>query len=131
MPAQDTSKKAFEENWKSLGPKTQKIFDAMLDIGPTHNNRILEYLNQKELLKPRDQRLFWQINQITGRVNDLVHKYQIVRDLGAHRGMWHNKRKIYHIWLIIGDVRRPVGWEPVLKNEQPKTKKPFRERLFA
>ena len=124
MTAQDTSKISLERLRDDLPRITQKIFDAMLDIGPTHNNRILEWLNQKESLKPRTQRRFWQINQVCGRVNDLVHIYSIVRDLGPHRGKWYGKSKIYHIWKIIGDEREPFGWEPVKK-------KPFAEVLFA
>ena len=132
MTTQDTSKKAFEDNSKTLGPKTQKIFDAMLEICPTHNNRILEYLNQKEMHKPRDQRCFWQINQITGRVNDLVHKYQIIRDLGPHRGLWHGQKKVYCIWAVIGENQIPAGWEKVQKPaKREKTKKPFKELLFV
>jgi hypothetical protein len=117
MSVQETSKIAFEKLKDS--PTTQKIFEAILDIGPTHNNRILEYLNQKESFKPRGQRRKWQINQVCGRVHDLIHLHSVVRDLGPHKGRWHGKPKTYHLWIVAGDVRKPVGWRPVPKDGLP------------
>lgn len=118
MSVQDTSKIALEKIRDKLPAITQKVFDVILDIGPTHNNRILEYLNQKESLKPRNQRRYWQINQVCGRVNDLVHIYRIVRDLRSHSGKWHGEPKKYHIWAVIGEDRKPVGWTPIPKVEK-------------
>jgi hypothetical protein len=115
MAVQDTSKKALDNTQKSLGNKQQIIFEALLEIGPSHNNRILEYLNQKESLKPRGQRKFWQINQVCGRINELINEKQIVRDLGPHRGFWHGQSKTYHIWAVIGENQNPFGWVPVPK----------------
>ena len=122
MSVQETSKIAFEKLKDS--PTTQKIFEAILDLGPTHNNRILEYLNQKESYKPRLQRRKWQINQITGRVHDLIHLHSLVRDLGPHKGRWHSQPKTYHLWLVAGDERKPAGWRPVPKEELPKPTRP-------
>ena len=123
MPVRETSKIALEKLKES--PVTQKIFKAILEIGPTHNNRILEFLNQKESFKPRGQRRYWQINQVCGRVHDLIHIYSLVRDLGPHRGRWHGQPKTYHLWVVAGDDREPVGWNPVPKEDLPKpTKSP-------
>lgn len=122
MSVQETSKIAFEKLKDS--PTTQKIFEVILDIGPTHNNRILEYLIQKEKLKPRQQRRKWEINQITGRVHDLIHVHSLVRDLGPHKGSWHRQPKTYHLWIVAGDVRTPAGWRPAPKEDLPKPTKP-------
>lgn len=118
MPVQETSKIALEK--LKDAPITQKVFEAILDIGPTHNNRILEYLIQKEKQRPHRERRKWQINQICGRVHDLIHMHSLVRDLGPHRGSWYGKAKTYHIWVVIGDSRQPVGWRPVSKKDIPR-----------
>lgn len=112
MAVRDTSRESLEKIQQKLGRITQRIFKALLDIGPTHNNRILEYLNQKEqaTLKPRYLKRKWQINQVCGRVNELVHTHRIVEDLGPHKGNWHGEKKTYHLWRVIGDERRPIGW---------------------
>lgn len=114
MAVQDTSRKALEKIRSELPRITQQVFEAILDLGPTHNNRILEYLNQKEMMtrKPRSQKRKWQINQVCGRVNDLVKIYCIVEDLGPHKGTWYREKKTYHLWRAIGDERKPVGWTP-------------------
>lgn len=118
MSVQDTSKISFEILKEA--PITQKIFEAILEIRPTHNNRILEFLNQKEYYKPRPQRRKWEINQVCGRVHDLIHMYSLVRDLGPHRGRWHGSPKIYHLWIVAGDERKPAGWYPVPREDLPK-----------
>ena len=118
MPVRETSKIALEKLKES--PVTHKIFKAILEIGPTHNNRILEFLNQKESYKPRRQRRKWQINQVCGRVHDLVHIYSLVRDLGTHGGRWHGQAKKDHLWIVAGDERKPVGWRSVPKEDLPK-----------
>jgi hypothetical protein len=119
MPVRETSKLALEKLKEA--PTTQKIFEAILEIGPTHNNRILEFLIQKESFKPRPQRRKWEINQVCGRVHDLIHMYSLVRDLGPHRGRWHGSPKTYHLWIVIGDDRKPAGWRPVPKEALPKS----------
>ncbi|MHC4397775.1 MAG: hypothetical protein ACYS1A_19190 [Planctomycetota bacterium] len=123
MPVLDTSKEALEKIRSKLPRITQQVFEAILDIGPTHNNRILEYLNQKEMatLRPGRQKRKWQINQITGRVNDLVHKHCIVEDLGPHKGTWYREDKTYHLWRAVGDQRQPKGWMPVPEGEKKRT----------
>lgn len=123
MPVLDTSKEALEKIRSKLPRITQQVFAAILDIGPTHNNRILEYLNQKEMatLRPGHRKRKWQINQICGRVNDLVHTYCIVEDLGPHKGTWYRENKTYHLWRVIGDERGPIGWTPVPGGEKKRT----------
>jgi len=122
MPVRETSKIALEKLKEA--PTTQKIFEAILEIGPTHNNRILEFLNQKESFKPRNQRRKWQINEITGRVHDLIHKDCLVRDMGPHRGRWHGKPKLYNFRIVAEEDRKPAGWRPVPKEDLPKPTKP-------
>lgn len=118
MPVRETSKITVEKLKEK--PKTQKVFEAILELGPTHNNRILEFLNQKESFKPRGQRRYWQINQVCGRVHDLVNKDCVVRDLGPHKGRWHGQPKTYHLWAVIGENQKPAGWTPIPKENLPK-----------
>lgn len=116
MTVQDTSLIAFEKLREQLEPDEQAVFEILLELGPTHDRRILEALNQKEqaTLKPRCQKRIWEINSVTGRRNALVGEYNIVRDLGPHRGTWRGQKKNYHIWAVAGDERgAPPGWEPV------------------
>lgn len=122
MPVRETSKIALEKLKDK--PITQKVFEAILDLGPTHNNRILEYLNQKESFKPRRVRRYWQINQVCDRVNDLVNIFTVVKDMGPHKGNWHGQPKTYHLWAVIGEDRKPAGWRPVPKEGLPKPTKP-------
>jgi len=114
MAVRDTSREALEKIRLELPRITRQVFEAILNLGPTHNNRVLEYLNQKEqaTLKPRYLKRKWQINQVCGRVNELVHTHRIVEDLGPHKGTWHGEKKTYHLWRVIGDERKPIGWIP-------------------
>jgi len=133
MPVRDTSKIALEKTQSKLPRITQQVFEMILELGPTHNNRILECLNQKEqsTLKPRYQKRKWQINQVCGRVNELVHIYCIVEDLGPHKGTWYRKKKTYHLWRVIGDEREPIGWRPIQEkiSERPKSRREHKAHL--
>lgn len=108
MPVRDTSIEALEKH--DFGPTAQAVFDCLDDSGPTHDRRILEYLQQKDLQLPRDDRFKWEINKITGRRNFLVNLGVII-DLGKYKGTWQRKSKTYHLWALKHD-RRPVppGW---------------------
>jgi len=118
---------AYEKIKEKLCGTTQQVFCAILDLGPTHNNRILEYLHQQESLKPRACRRLWQINQVCGRVNDLVNKHAAVIDLGPHRGFWYGDEKTYHLWRVRGDNREPAGWMKI-ERALPKPKRPWPQR---
>jgi len=110
MPVQDTSLEALKNYAEGLGHDEQLVFEAICELGPTHDRRILEYLNQKERFKPKRQRRKWEINSVTGRRNALVNKYAVIEDLGPYKGSWCGKPKTYHFWRAIGDEREPVGW---------------------
>ena len=118
MTVRDTSLLAYEQIKERLGPDEQAVFEILLEIGPAHDRRILEALNQKEAatIKPKSQKRKWEINSVTGRRNALVNIYGIIEDLGPHKGQWHGKNKTYHIWRVVGDDRVPVGWHKVEKN---------------
>lgn len=120
----DSSLIALEKIKAQLAPDEQAVFEILLEIGPAHDRRILEALNQKEQasLKPAKLKRKWEINSVTGRRNGLVGRYSIVRDLGAHKGTWRGKNKTYHIWAVAGDKRKPAGWVPVPKKDLPKPK---------
>ena len=115
---------AFEQILKNLPRCCRPILEAIWELGPTHNNRILEYLNQKEKFKPRRQRRTWQINQVCSRVNDLVNVYSVVADIGRHKGKWYGKNKTYHIWRAVDDKREPDGWNRLPDKEQRQRKPP-------
>lgn len=126
MAVRDTSLLAYKEILKRLEPDEQKVFEILLELGPTHDQRILEALNQKEqaTLKPKRKKRTWTINSVTGRRNGLLGK-GAVTDLDTHRGYWHSAKKTYHIWRVTGDKREPIGWTPVPKEDLPKpAKKP-------
>jgi hypothetical protein len=111
---------AYEKNRDRFKGTLRAVFEAIIELGPTHNSRILEYLNQKESQKPRHYRRLWQINQVTGRVNDLVNIHCVVVDMGRYLGKWYGKNKTYHLWRAVGDDRQPVGW---IKLPYEKTRK--------
>lgn len=136
MAVQDSSLISFRllKIREQLTVDEQKVFDILLEIGPAHDRRILEALNQQEqaTLKPKRQKRKWEINSVTGRRNHLV-SLGVVIDLGMHVGFWHGQKKTYHIWKVNGDERQPVGWKPVkLKIRKPKPPvetKQLRERI--
>ena len=107
----------YEKVRKSLEPDEDAVFCILLELGPAHDRRILEALNQKEqkTRKPKRQKRKWEINQVTARRNGLLGK-GVIEDLGAHNGRWHDKAKTYHLWRVRVDKRQPIGWGKVEKS---------------
>ncbi len=99
--------KTFEE----LALDQRAVLELLEEIGPAHDRRLLEALNQKERAsgKPRRLQRHWEINQVTARRNELV-KLGLVMDIGAYSGLWNDERKVYHFWAVQGDYRQPAGW---------------------
>ena len=113
MTVRDTSLEAFENNRQRLEHDEQIVYEAIDDLGPCCDKRILEYLLQAESLKPRDRRKCWEINQVTGRRNSLFNK-NYIWDMGKFSGCWYGRKKTYHFWKIPGDARDvPAGWVKV------------------
>jgi len=114
MAVRDTSLIALERIKDRLEPNQQAVYEILLELGPTHDRRILEALNQKEqvTLKPKAKKRTWEINSVTARRNDLLNMGLII-DLGSHKGTWRGDNKTYHIWRITGDDRQPIGWKPM------------------
>ena len=128
MMVRDTSLLALEKIKEKLGHDEQLVFEILLELGPCHDRRILEALNQKESMKPRLQRRSWEINSVTGRRNGLV-AMEKVRDLGPYKGVWNGVVKTYHFWKVNSDARAvPPGWTPAPKASRPR---PRRSRLEA
>lgn len=125
MPIRETSLMALEQIQKRLEPDQWAVFSILAEIGPTHDRRILEALNQREqkTLKPKRFKRIWEINQVTARRNELV-KMVLIRDIGAFSGHWHGDKKTYHFWAIQGDERELVGWERL--PDKPRTIGPDR-----
>ena len=120
MTVRDTTLIARELIKDKLEPDQQAIVEILEEMGPTHDRRILEALNQKEqaTLKPKRQKRKWEINSVTARRNDLLNMGLII-DLGSHKGTWHGDKKTYHIWRLGSDLREPIGWKPVTKQRKP------------
>lgn len=112
MVIRETSLMALEQVQKRLEPDQWAVFEILAEIGPAHDRRILEALNQREqkTLKPKRFKRKWEINQVTARRNELV-KMGLIRDIGAFSGYWHSDKKTYHFWAVQGDERELVGWE--------------------
>jgi len=128
MTIRDTSLIALEQIKDRLGHDEQLVFEILLELGPCHDRRILEALNQKESTTPRRQRRKWEINSVTGRRNGLVAMGK-VRDLGPYKGVWNGKVKTYHFWKVRSDDRAvPPGWSPAPKARRPG---PRRSRIEA
>ena len=124
MTVRDTSLIAYyREVRKGLEPKERMVLRVLMQLGPVHDRRLLQALNQKEKQKPKRFRRVWEINQVTGRRHGLYGK-GIVEDLGVHRGIWNGKAKGYHIWRVIDDARQPVGWVKLEDNKLPAEHKP-------
>lgn len=111
MPVRETSLIALEELKGRLEPNQWKVYEILSEIGPAHDQRILEALNQKEQLadKPKRYKRIWAINQVTGRRNELV-GLQLVKCLGQYSGIWNGRKKTYCFWAVQGDLRQPAGW---------------------
>ncbi len=130
MPVRDTSLIALERIKNKLEPDEQAVIEILEEMGPTHDRRILEALNQKEqaTLKPKRQKRKWEINSVTARRNHLLNMGLII-DLGSHKGTWHGDKKTYHIWRLGGDIREPIGWKPVkLKVERAPSPQEIQQR---
>jgi len=138
----DTSLRALKENGESLGIDQQLVFEAIIELGPTYDKRILEYLRQREAQKSRCNRRpkLWETSDVTGRRNELTKKCMIdnqglVIDLGAYYGGdWAgNKFKIkkYHFWAARNDPTPvPAGWYKNIE-EVPGYKAPKHRELVG
>jgi len=103
-----------------------RVLNILLEIGPTHDRRILEALNQAEQKTLKKHRRVWEINSVTGRRNDLVAN-DLVEDMGLHSGRWHDREKSYHIWRVRGDDKpAPPGWRKV--ESAPQAHRSYAER---
>lgn len=123
MPVTETSRDAYEKVRPYLGVDQQAVYEIISEIGPCHDRRILEALNQKEAatLKPRHQKRTWEINEVTGRRNELVVKGYILC-LGRFCGDWHGKRKTYQFHVAMNDLRTPQGYGWAKYEPRQKTK---------
>ena len=112
----ETSILAFEKIKGSLEPLEQEVWLALLELGPTHDLRLQEYLQQREKQKPRRDRRQWKINVVTARRGGLCNKGQ-VRLFGLYKGQWNDEKKVYRIWGLTNDAREPAGWTKLSDEE--------------
>ena len=118
MSYKDTSKEAFDGITVTGARETleQMVFAAVLMIGPVHNLRLLEYLQQREKQRPKKHRITWTTNNAWPRVTQLVALGRL-RDLGTFRGVWCGRKKTLHFWAAGGQSETDIeaGWEKVKK----------------
>lgn len=118
MNVRDTSQRAFDELTGTGAKATLRagVFAAICEIGPVHNLRLLEYLQQKEKLKRRADRIDWTRSNCWPRVTYLV-SHGAVKDLGSFSGSWYDQKKTLHFWAVSGQSNIPAGWEKVTKKK--------------
>ncbi len=103
----------------SLNADYDAVYNMIEQLGPCHNNRILEALQQaQKRMAVKDRRAtVWVSNNVWNRVNELINKLGLVRDLGRHKGVWQgrnvsfNFRKIVGDMAQVGDTQESAGWE--------------------
>lgn len=131
MPVDETSKEAYDKISPYLGVDQQAVYDIIAETGPTHDRRILEAINLKEAvtLKPRELKRTWEINEVSGRRNEL-HTKGCLWFLGRFRGLWHGKPKLYKFYSVKGDSRSPedFGWTKYVPREKIKQKNGYYPR---
>ena len=121
----ETSKEAFGKITGSGAKTTLRdlVFAEIVDIGPVHNLRLLESLQQKEKLKKKADRIEWTRSNCWPRVSDMTGAGGAVYDLGVYRGLWYGKRKTLHFWGVSGQSKDiPPGWEKVERKPTAKPK---------
>jgi len=110
MPVRSTSKDALEIIRPNLPASMQPIYDCLDDLGPCHDNRILEYLQQKQKQKPSKDRKRWRITGVNARRNDLINRGEVLC-LGKFEGKWEGQSKKYLFHGLKIDSRPvPPGW---------------------
>ncbi len=136
MAVRDTSLIAFDK--LRLEPAEAAVLAVLDELGPCHDRRIMEALNQKEqaTLKPKRLRRKWEINSVTGRRHALVNQHSIVEDIGKYTGLWRGEKKTYHFWRVAGDTREPawrkVEAEPVcMEPPRPPQEQPTRRMIVS
>ncbi len=122
MAVRDTSMEAFEGERKSGRAATlrQRVYEAILTLGVTHNKRILEYLQQKESQRyPVKDRIEWTVSNCWPRVTKLQQLGHVV-DCGKYRGVWKGRKKTLTFFRVKGIYpTEPVGWEKVERKLEP------------
>ena len=115
----ESSRKAYEKRYGKLNADYDAVYNMIEQLGPCHNNRILEALQQaQKRMAVKDRRAtVWVSNNVWNRVNELINKLGLVRDLGRHKGVWQgrnvsfNFRKIVGDMAQVGDTQESAGWE--------------------
>lgn len=136
MTVTATSREAYEKRYGKLNTDLDAVYCMIEQLGPTHNNRILEALQQaqKKLLRDQRRKTEWVSNNVWPRVNNLINIQRLVVDMGRYRGRWKNRNVSFNFRRVVGDMREPdpAQWEkvePVPKKHKPPTKKTFRQQV--
>lgn len=120
----ENSRQYFDE-LKSSGALSRlelEVFAAVIDIGPVHNLRLLEYLQQKEAVNKRKaDRIEWTRSNCWPRVTSLTSNGHLI-DLGAYRVTWGCKVKTLHVRSVkYGAAAVDPSWEKVETSPTRKT----------
>lgn len=118
MTTRDTSLAAFLELIESGARHTlqTEVYRAIVAIGPVHNMRLLEYLQQKEKVNKKPAaRIVWTRSNCWPRVTGLVSMGAVI-DAGRYRLDWLGKNKTLHVWYVASaNTEIPSSWKKVEK----------------
>ncbi len=115
MTVTETSKEAYERVMAHPDRDLAEVLAMIEELGPCHNNRILEALQQADKQRPRKKRrgCVWVSNNCWPRVTDLM-MLRVVVNMGQYRGVWEGRNVSFNFRRVGGDGRPvPPGWVKV------------------
>ncbi len=119
MTVTETSREAYESITECLGNAQSEVLAMIECLGPCHNNRILEALQQADRARPRNQRrgVPWVSNNCWPRVTELM-MLKVVVNMGKFQGRWSGRAVSMNFRRVSGDQRLiPAGWVRVQQRE--------------
>ncbi|HEG43271.1 MAG TPA: hypothetical protein ENH94_04395 [Phycisphaerales bacterium] len=123
MAVTDTSREAYDKVMANPDRDLAEVLAMIEELGPCHNNRILEALQQADKGRARKKRrgCAWVSNSCWPRVYDLM-ILKVVVDMGRYRGVWDGRNVSFNFRRVSGDDRGvPPGWEKVENKAKPST----------
>ena len=120
MAVTEASREAYERVRDDLNHSQAAVLAMIEELGPCHNNRLLEALQQADKAKPRRQRrpVAWVSNNAWPRVTELM-MLRVVVNMGKFRGVWNGRACSMNFHRVSGDDRSvPPGWVKVDHKEK-------------
>ena len=115
MSVTETSREAYEKVMAHPDRDLAEVLAMIEELGPCHNNRILEALQQAEKQRPRKKRRGcpWVSNNAWPRVTELM-IMGVVVNMGQYRGVWNGRNVSFNFRRVAGEDRAvPPGWVKV------------------